>query len=59
MLTEQASATDLSDRLKLQTQREESVQFTNTLDKWYHQRVEKVFLALVAIDAVITAIKAY
>lgn len=58
MLTEQASATDLSDRLKLQTQRaEESVQFIKSLDKWYHRGAEKFFLLLVFIDAIITALK--
>ena len=58
MLTEQASATDLSDRLKLQTQQtEESVQFIKSLDKWYHRRVEKIFLGLVAADAIVTSLK--
>ena len=58
VLTEQASAVDLGDRLKLQTQRtEESVEFTNSLHKWYTSRAEKVFLGLVAIDALVTALK--
>ena len=58
VLTEQASAIDLGDRLKLQTQRtEESVQFSNSLHKWYTRRAEKVFLGLVALDALITALK--
>ena len=49
---------DLGDRLKLQTQRtEESMQFTTSLHKWYTSRAEKVFLGLVALDALLTALK--
>ena len=57
MLYGQPGSSEEHLRLKALKAQESSNVFTKKLNRWYFQVIEKIFLVLVLVDAVVTAIK--
>lgn len=57
MLYGQPGASEENLRLKALKAQESSNAFTKKLNRWYFKFIEKIFLILVLVDAVVTAIK--
>ena len=57
MLYGQPGASEENLRLKALKAQESSNAFTKKLNRWYFHFIEKIFLILVLVDAVVTAIK--